>query len=362
MKKEMKIFELEEKYWTFQKNINLYEYIIPLNLSEEKRNFILNLKAGKKYNPIFKYKKIKLRKNYLSNLSYLEDEFKKYSSPISLLYLKLIRDDKEWINNLYKRDTPEFCEWLSELYGCPNYSLYNKALTTLKLIKLEDLTGREISSDEMKKIIFSKLREKHFDDWKIKVKNSSARISIDSVAKAITIKDDSVFNSLEIDRIIVHEVETHVLRYENGSRQKYLMFRKGFPNYLKTEEGLAILAESKNRVLLNRDLAKYCARLIASYICFKMDFSEMFSFINQYLNTSDSFDVVARIKRGLKDTTHYRGFTKDQIYYSSFLQLKNLSKKKIQKLFVGKIGIEHLNIIDEIEGINYNIELPGWIN
>lgn len=331
---------------------------------EEKKKFIFNLKSNKKYNPIFNYKKIDYDKEFcLNKLMDFEKQFKKYSNPISSLYLELIKEDIEWINNLYERDTLKFSEWLSNLYGRPSSSLYEQALVTLKSIKFEGLIGNEgqISSNEMKEIILAKLKEKHFDNWVIEVKRSSARIYIDSVSKKIIIREDSIFSFSEINRLVVHEIETHVLRYENGSKQKYLMFCKGFPNYLKAEEGLALLAESKNNLLLPKDLAKYCARLVASYICFDLDFSETFSFISQFLNISDSFDIVARIKRGLIDTAHYGGFTKDQIYYSGFIELKNLPLEKIRKLFLGKIGIEDLNIIDKIEDINYNIELPDWI-
>jgi len=93
-----------------------------------------------------------------------------------------------------------------------------------------------------------------------------------------------------------------------------------------------------------------------------LDFLETFIFINQYLNVTDSFDIVARVKRGLEDTAQYGGFTKDQIYYSGFLELKNLPIETIKKLFLGKIGIEHLNIIGKIEDINYNVRLPEWID
>ena len=292
---------------------------------------------------------------------YFDKEFKKYNNPVSSLYLELIQDDLGWTNNLFKREKSEFCEWLSELYGRPSNSLYTKALATLKSITFEEIMDKQILPNEMKKTISVKLKERNFKNWAIEIRNSSARIAIDSITKKIIIKNDSNFSLSEIDRLVVHEIETHVLRYENGCKQNYLIFRKGFPNYLEAEEGLAILSESKNGVLLPKDMAKYCGRLIASYLCFDMDFSDTFSIISEYFNVSDSFDIVARVKRGLIDTEHYGGFTKDQIYYSGFLEVSNLSKEKIRKLYLGKIGLENLNIIDEIKDIDYNIELPSWI-
>ncbi len=355
------ILELEQEYWCFQKKLDLFECVIPSNLAEEKEKFISNLERDSRYNPIFQYKKITYnKKDILLRLRKFGEKFREYSNPVSLLYTKLIKDDTDWLNNFYERDACRFPDFLSNLYGKPEDSLFNQALNEIKSLQLENHDETQISPTRMKQTIINKLKEKHINDWNVQVDNSSSKMFVNPVTKTITIKDNTCFDVSEINRIMVHEIGTHVLRYENGSKQKYLLFKKGFPDYLKTEEGLAILSETKNDLLSSRELAKYCARLIASYLCFNSDFWDIFKVINIYLNLDDSFDIVARVKRGLVYTEQLGGFTKDQIYFRGHLEVKHLSLDKIRKLFLGKIGIEHLEIIDQLDDINLNIDLPEW--
>lgn len=355
------IFELEREYWELSKYIDLFEFITPINLNQEKKDFLYNFERNRKYIPIFKYKELENANLYLKTLKDFEYRFKQCSDPISFLYLKLLAEDLKWVSNILRRDSNDFKEWLSMLYGRPNKSLYDFALNTLNSLKTEYPEEKKFFSYEMKEVIINKLKENKFRDWTIKIENSPSRISVNPVKKLIIIKDNSYFTLSEINRIIVHEIETHVLRFENGTRQKYLIFSKGFPNYLETEEGLALLSEHKNNLLSVNDLIKYCSRLIVAYQCFELDFWELFLIVNRYLSVSDSFDLVSRIKRGLKDTSDLGGFTKDQIYYSGFLQVSKLKQNELKKLYIGKVGIKDLDFIDELNYINYNIQLPGWL-
>lgn len=356
------MFELEKEYWDFHKKLKLFDYIIPLNLSKEREKFISHFNIGSKYNPIFRYKKINYKKNdVLKRIKKFGERFKKYSNTISLQYKKLLQEDIEWVENFHERENPKFCDYLSNLYGKPGDNFYNHAINQLKTLNVESKDMQKISFLEMKERIVSELNKKKINNWHIKIKNSSSRLAIDLITKEIIIKKNEYFNLDEINRLLVHEIGTHVLRYENGSKQKYMIFKKGFPDYLKTEEGLAILSEYKNNLLSSKDLIKYCCRLIASYHCFNLDFWDIFRVINNYLEVGDAFDVVARVKRGLIHTDNLGGFTKDQIYFTGYLEVKNLSLDKIRKLYIGKIGIQHLNIINELDDINFNINLPNWI-
>ncbi len=355
------MIELEKKYWDLQQSLDLFEYLTPLNLLTEKKRFFLSLKENSRYNPIFKYNKIRYeRKHALSILEGLAREFENTDSTLSCFYLELIEDDTDWINNLCEKRTTDFCGWISNLYGKPEDSLYKQALDIIGSLELENVNETSISSTEMRAKVADRLRQSNITDWNVEIKDSSARIFVNPVTKTIGIRKEATFSSREIDRLMAHEIGIHVRRYENGSRQRYLLFRKGFPNYMSTEEGLAILSESKNDLLSSKDLAKYCARLIASYLCFSCDFWDLFKSINTYLNVNDSFDVVARVKRGLVHTEQFGGFTKDQIYIAGYLEVKRLPLERIRRLFLGKIGIQHLDFIDQMDGINENVDLPEW--
>lgn len=353
--------DVERRYWHLQGQLNLFEYLIPVNLYREKNKFISNFKKQIQYDPIFNYKEFDFDpKDVINKLTKFKKHFEKTPHPLSAYYLELIEDDIEQILNLSKRQTPKLTEWLSDIYGKPQDHFYKQALRTIQSLKTAK-EHQEVKPNTMKHLIISKLRERGIKGWIVKITISSARISVNNTLKTIFISSGSLFSFSELDRLIVHEIGTHVLRYENGNKQKYMIFSQGFPDFLKTEEGLAIWSEYKNNLLSNNDMVKYCARLIACYVCFNFSFSEVFKMIVPFLNYEDSFDIVARVKRGLIDTSRPGGFTKDQIYYSGFNDIKNLPQQDIKKLFIGKIGIEHLDLIPQLDGINPNIEIPEWV-
>ncbi len=356
------MFDLEKKYWNFQDDLDLFEYIIPMNLREQKQKFITALRKNTRYNPYFEYKNIRFNfDEVIRELIKMRKEFEALNNIISFLYVDLIEEDMNWIRNFAQRESNKFPEYLTSLFGKPDKKLFEKAVATIKILKKNTRSEHQIDSIEMKKLIEKKIADKNIKDWKIVTKESSSRIAVSSIRKEIIINMDSYFGLSEIERLLVHEIGTHVLRYENGMKQKYMIFRKGFPGYLKTEEGLAILSESKNNLLSPKDLSKYCARLITAYSCFEYDFWDLFNQIQDYLDTNDSFDVVARIKRGLINTDYCGGFTKDQIYFKGFIEVSNLPMKKIENLYIGKIGVEHLSLINQMDDINFDIEFPKWI-
>ncbi|MGE0434211.1 MAG: tyrosine/phenylalanine carboxypeptidase domain-containing protein, partial [Planctomycetota bacterium] len=88
---------------------------------------------------------------------------------------------------------------------------------------------------------------------------------------SIAVRNDATFSALEMERIYVHEAETHILRYRNGERQPFRsLFYHGFPrhsdkpgNYLHTEEGLATLQEEFAGVLTNDRRRHLALRAVA---------------------------------------------------------------------------------------------------
>jgi hypothetical protein len=87
----------------------------------------------------------------------------------------------------------------------------------------------------------------------------------------------------------------------------------------------------------------------------------MFKFVAQYFDNDTAFDIVARVKRGLIDTSELGGYTKDQVYLKGYLQIRDLPKEILKKLYVGKISIQDLQLIEEskIELSTFNV--PKWI-
>ena len=139
------------------------------------------------------------------------------------------------------------------------------------------------------------------------------------------------------------------------------LFQYGFPDYLRTEEGLAITSEYRQNFLSDMDLAKYCSRVIAAYNTKDYDFYDLFKIIYKYHEFEQTFSIVSRIKRGLIDTSVYGGYTKDQIYLDGYLAIKKLEDNEIEKLFCGKISLKELKNINYLGEINQKYIRPNWL-
>jgi len=85
--------------------------------------------------------------------------------------------------------------------------------------------------------------------------------------------------------------------------------------------------------------------------------------LDRGLTKIQAFDVVAKVKRGVEDTSQPGVFTKDYIYFKGYKEIKNYVKSggDIKKLYIGKINHADLDLISKIEGIKPPQYLPEWI-
>ncbi len=351
------IQQIESKYWHLRKKLKLTFDITPINLEEEKKAFLEAIDCNSVYQPLFKYKAN-------SNIVFIQDfeniklEFSKFSHPLSYLYIEDINRTIQWINNFNDRENA--CDWLSDLYGRPSKELYNYAKEKIQYLNLSK-ENFHVSSEQTKILIQQKLNDFGFKNWDVQIVNNAARMSVNALERLVKVKNGTFYSEEELERLFVHEIGTHVWRAENGNKQNYNLFQFGFPNYMATEEGLALYAEEQNKLQDDNDMLKYCLRVIACYESYEKGFWELFNSINKHINNSAAFDIVARIKRGYTKTENLGGYTKDQVYLKGYLEIKKLSKEQRKKLYVGKIGTQHFDILDSISDINYNIPVPKWI-
>lgn len=206
------------------------------------------------------------------------------------------------------------------------------------------------------------LKKYGFADWTINLDDIPAVVSINPALRLIKIKKSESFSQKDAKRLIAHEISVHVLRNENGKQQEDKLFSYGFPDYLQTEEGLAITSEKKNGLLGNDDLRRYCSRVVASYYCRNEDFFDLFSRIYQDHSFDEAFSIVSRIKRGLIDTSFNGGYTKDQIYLSGFLELTGYNNDALRFLFCGKVGLKDIEFINSHSNLNLDCPVPDWVN
>lgn len=363
MKSGKKIIELEKKYIDFRRDIQLFPDIKPINLQDEKKVFIEKWEKKIPYNPKFKYEQSKNIKS-LSKFKKFKKKFDELNHPLSKIYVEKIRNEIDWIEGFSNREKSNFPKWISSLYGKPNEAFVKEILKSKELnTRRTKSTKNTISAKETKKQILEALNNYGFPSWAVEITDMTARMSVNSLLKKVKINKVSKFSKEGIKSLIVHEIGSHVFRNMNGAAQPYQLFQFGFPNYLDTEEGLAIWNEKQNGLRDNNDEIRYRLRVLVAFFCYEMSFFELVYFANHYLkNPKKAFDMVARIKRGLVDTSVHGGYTKDQVYFTGYTRVKELPIETIQKLYIGKVGIDDLPMLEKMEELNWDFDLPDWLS
>ncbi len=325
--------------------------INPTNVDEEQKKFF----ASKDYNPQFEYS------IYRTNLKILIKKLKEMKPGNSTIGRILKQQSRYY--TLFSRvlqnrgNDKQFTKYSIKLYGEPDQKLVRAARKFLKLRtprEKEDLTTKQVIK-EMKKAF-----RKYGFDWEIREKDMVSKAAVNNSDRAVLLRTKTKYSKDIVKRLIVHELGTHVMRIENGKRQPFKIFEIGFPGYLMTEEGLAVVNEELNNCLSNRTLKIYAGRVLAINYALKYSFRETYNYLKKYFAKSLAFRLTIRAKRGLKDTSLPGACTKDIAYLKGYLAVKEYIKKggDVDKLYYGKVGVQHTALLDKIPGLIHPYYLP----
>ncbi len=313
----------------------------PINEEEEKKKFF----RSKTYEPKFRYDA------YKENIKKLQQELTEVSPDNTELgqLLKQSRNiEYTMLNMLKHRGTDKFTKYSILCYGLPDKELVHKAKEILEWPSPKE-NDAELSTEEIIRRMNSAFLRYGFK-WTIKEKDMAATAAVKNCERELLIRRNSRFSKKVLDRLIVHEIGTHILRADNGSLQPYKIFERGLPNYLMTEEGLAVYNEEKHDCLDVNVLKRYAARVVAVDMSSRYGFRRVFNFLCRYIDEDLAWRTTVRAKRGLKDTSLPGGCTKDFAYLRGYYAVKKYMEDggDISKLYYGKVGIQHVEILDKI--------------
>lgn len=292
--------------------------LIPTNLESEKEKFFA---SNFEYNPQFTYK---------NNTT--QSELTKHGKP-KFWYLFLAKRILK--KHLQEKDLADQIQ---------------KSRVFLDQDEIQDLIEKRLNFYNLKdkyEIVFSK--------------NYVSRIAVNNNEKIIKIRLPIVIDRGEIEAILSHEIDTHIIRQLNYEKQTWFKKKKSnaFGPYLRTEEGLAGLNElvSSENGLAYKSAVNYLAVSLA----LKEDFVTVFNFFYKIIqNQERAWTWTLKKKRGIKDTSKKGAFTKDLVYFEGFIEvLKYLKKNNYNpsELYFGKIDLKDINKAKKL-GINEKLVLP----
>jgi uncharacterized protein (TIGR02421 family) len=150
-----------------------------------------------------------------------------------------------------------------------------------------------------------------------------------------------------VEALVAHEVGTHVLTYVNGKSQPFRQLYVGLPGYEELQEGVAVLSEYLVGGLSRPRLRLLAARVVATHRMIEgATFVEVFRELDraQDFAQRSAFNVAMRVFRG-------GGLTKDVVYLRGLLDLLAYLRGggDFERLLVGKFGLDHVPIIEELQ-------------
>lgn len=149
-----------------------------------------------------------------------------------------------------------------------------------------------------------------------------------------------------VEPLIHHEVGTHIVTAANGAVQPLKMLSVGMPGHEETQEGLAIFSEfvsggldvDRLRVLAGRVVAVHRMLEGKSFVRVFRELSEDLGF-----RPTAAWNMTMRVFRS-------GGLAKDAVYLRGLIRLLAYLGRggSLEPLFVGKMALEHVPLVEEL--------------
>jgi hypothetical protein len=200
-----------------------------------------------------------------------------------------------------------------------------------------------VGAKELEHTLRAALDQRGLTEWSIELDRiMTARVLVDSAKRLLRLHPDANFHVRDLRRLVVHEIDVHVLRGENGSRQALRCFETGLPGSLLTEEGLAIVAEEVAGVSTPGVLSRQVEVLRAVDHARRAGIEEVYRALSERVGPATAWGIVMRIKRGLADPNEPGVYAKDTVYLRGRIRLRAWLEAggSIGDLYVGKVSMD----------------------
>lgn len=359
IKKRIKThFEIDQEIVSIDNKIKLLFHLRPTNLTEEQKKFL----AKFSYNPQFIYPDLRFDSTLLrQRLAVIEDR----GSPLDKIFVAKKDELLKKISLLESIGDKSFTERSEALFERPSKELVKECENLL--LETQKFTFKDeekIKSLEVKKRFEKVFKEYGLNNWQVKIKDEMVTDCIAGKSNTLFIRKEALFSEKRIEKLIIHEIETHILTAENGKNQPFELFNRGLADYLETQEGLAIYNVTTQMESSIHESFKAIALVIAIDEALRSSFVKTFEKVLSYgIPMEQALRVTLKVKRGLTDTSKRGTFTKDIIYYSGYKKVKRFIEEggDLKDLYIGKLNLEDLDMVKKIKGLVAPKYLPKWL-
>ncbi len=345
--KYSKLLEIDQNLDRLVREIDLLNYLNPLNIEQEKKRFFASKFSEE---PVFNYRKLKFdpyrlqRQFFSQRLEDIRDE------EIYKLYHDTIYEYSGLVQCMATVGMgPKFFYNSLRVFGTPKEKDVKNAKFILHFHKEEDAEEMvpRYNADQAQ-AYFQAFGEKHGLNFRIKQSNSitGAAMALNT-SKTLIVKKNRKFSENDLKIQANHEIGVNMLTTFNGLNQPLRIFSHGFANNHLTQAGMAILSEYMSDSLSLKRMKELAYRVLAADSLIKgYSFSDTFDLLyNQYkLDKETSWIITLRAHRG-------GGFTKDYQYLAGLKPVYDYfsSGKDLHLLLTGKISIDDASLIHKLQ-------------
>jgi uncharacterized protein (TIGR02421 family) len=347
----VRLNQLGDQLELLYKPLRLDPYNAPVNRDEEKAALFAAHAQGRPYNPQFTYNSTPDRwERPLAE--FLRVELKHGNTAWDALLISDAEHTLKAVQATTTHDPNSITQHTLELHGDISLELIVAArnvLATTDIAREE----KSVSAESAAAVLQEGLIKAGLTDWKVLVDPAMvAKMNVRSVEKEVRVRQGEFFASEDIQRLLVHEIGTHVFRAVNGEAQPLRLLRMGFAGYMTTEEGMATFHEEHYGLKSNKDRRTYALRVLAAHLSLTQGFFEVFTYISEFTSRDEAFAIVQRAKRGFTDTSVPGSHVKDKVYLEGFLEISDYLEKHPEHyryLMSGKVSTSMIHLLEKLD-------------
>ena len=162
--------------------------------------------------------------------------------------------------------------------------------------------------------------------WSVEINaNMAARMSVVGTKRLLKVRADLAITDAEGERLVVHEVGGHVLRWVNAAEQPEPLAALPLGETVATEEGLAALVEEELGVSQPGHLRTYALRVLAVHAGRTRSLVGLARHLTTWLAPQEAADLAVRVRRGFVHPDAVGARTKDHGYLTGLMALRQLA-------------------------------------
>src|SRR6476659_2911438 len=354
--------EIDARLTAIERSVDLLLNITPVNAAEawadfERSDFVMA--------PTLRLRPLEFEPDLVRRDLY-GLEIENVADPALHTLFRAKRDEiARQITALEDRDTSRFVYGSLQLYGGTSQSL-----TTSARELLETIPARAPNAESVTAGAFAEAARAEFDRYRAVYPDFPVHIAVREDISELMVSFGRLLipeaAAVSADRVspwLHHEVGTHVVTYQNGTRQPLRLLTIGLPGYDETQEGLAVLAEYVVGGLDPRRLRVLAARVLA--VGMMLDgagFLDIFESLraDRRIPARTAWSIAIRVVVGggsVKDAIYLRGITRilDALAEGSRLDV----------LLVGKLALDHIPLVQDLldrEVLHAPWVRPRWLD